>query len=79
MDTLVLLNSGINFLLLCGMSAQFRKTFRTLFVDPCVNSVLCCCRREHSPLPNGQANFNSRAETIALTALNAQDQQVNIT
>lgn len=31
MDILALLNSGINFILYCSMSQQFRNTFQVLF------------------------------------------------
>lgn len=31
MDILALINSGINFILYCSMSRQFRKTFTLLF------------------------------------------------
>lgn len=41
-DELVLINSGVNFVLYCTMSRQFRTTFSALFLR-------CACRRKASP------------------------------
>ena len=35
MDLLVLINSAVNFILYCGMSQQFRDTFRSLYMRGC--------------------------------------------
>lgn len=37
MDILALINSGINFILYCSMSRQFRKTFTLLFRPKCLD------------------------------------------
>lgn len=39
-DILALINSGINFILYCSMSRQFRKTFIVLFRPKCLTRWL---------------------------------------
>ncbi|XP_074644364.1 G-protein coupled receptor dmsr-1-like, partial [Tubulanus polymorphus] len=36
MDGIVLINSAVNFILYCGMSKQFRDTFKSVFLQSCI-------------------------------------------
>ena len=50
LDILALINNGVNFLLYCTMSKQFRDTFIQLFVSS------RCCRRSSSSSSNNNWN-----------------------
>ena len=73
LDILALINNGINFILYCSMSKQFRDTFVSVFhLD--VVSRLCarCCCRNASP-----ASLEDGTATTAPTAvIGGKDQYV---
>lgn len=52
-DILVLINSSANFILYCIMSAQFRKTFRKVFLGQCHSSPLSTSSSTDCTVVNG--------------------------
>lgn len=48
-DILALINSGINFILYCSMSRQFRQTFIVLFRPKFLSRWLTCCGDDENP------------------------------
>lgn len=65
-DILALVNNGINFILYCTMSAQFRKTFVEIFVAP-----VCRRRRRSLPRPSTAATAVPLVPGAATTTVTA--------
>ena len=76
LDILALINNGINFLLYCTMSKQFRDTFIQLFV-----AGRCCCRS--STTSSMTSNIDNTAAAVIrgdiTIPLNAIDTAITLT
>ena len=59
MDILALLNSGINFILYCSMSQQFRSTFQDLFWPKYFDQ--CNKPKSHINVNNNRASNKTEA------------------
>ena len=60
MDIIALVNSGINFVLYCTMSHEFRKTFTRLFCSP-------PCKNERQKMVTSTAYHNDSLHTTLIT------------
>jgi len=76
LDILALINNGINFILYCSMSKQFRDTFVSVFrLD--VASRLCAARCRCCKSSSAGAGFEDRQNmTMPTTVVGGRDQYV---
>jgi len=73
LDILALINNGINFILYCSMSKQFRDTFVSVFRLDVLGRLCARCRCWKSP----SAGLEDRATiTVPTTVVGAKDQYV---